>query len=266
MTAKVAPLEINELLVEVADILVTPGGDGGRLAQLQVRANRLMQNGTAPRLQALNVLMLTALGLGQTTNVENWAGLLVNDPWVQVDMLVNASQALLHVGSIQSANNVACTLFEKYPDSKSALSTAIRTFQLTLKFSEALELISRHDRLAVNEKSEFGDRERRMLTSSVGLLEDYPLTEHDLSLRLSEAVASVRAEGFNVCRLGRLVLHDGSFVSHLFIDADASKCAELNFVVIDALIDMFDDVGADVFSIACRPLSDYWDTHSVHHS
>lgn len=266
MTAKVAPLEINELLAEVADLLSSPGGDGGRLAQIQVRANRLMQNGHAPRTQALSVLMLTALGLGQTTNVETWAGLLVNDPWVPAHMQVNASQALLHVGSIQSANDIACALSEKYPDSKSALSTSIRTYQLTLKFSEALELISRYDRLAVNEKSEFGDRERRMLTSSVGLLEDYSLSEHDLSLRLSEAVTAVRAEGFNVCRLGRLVLHDGSFVSHLFIDADVSKCAELNFVVIDALIDKFDDVGSGVFSIACRPFSDYWDTHTVHHS
>jgi hypothetical protein len=266
MTAEVAPLEIDELLHEVADILSTHRDSNGRLAQIQIRAKRLLQVNGAPRLSALNVLMLTALGLGQTSNVEMWGGLLFNDQWTEAGMLQNASQAFLHIGSIQKANDVAAALVERYPDSKSALTASARTFQLTLRFSEALEQIRRYDLLAVNEKPEFGERERKMLTSSVDLLEGRVLTEEDLSLRLSEAVTAVRSAGSNVCRVGRLVLNDGSFVSHLFVDASAPRCAELNFVIIDALIDKFDDLGSDIFSIACRPFDDYWDTYSVHHS
>jgi hypothetical protein len=266
MTAKVAPLEIEDLLNEVAHMLTHHVDDRGRFAQIQVRANRLMQTGGSPRLLSFDVLMLTAFGLGETNNVEKWADQILSDGWASAGMLGNACQCLVNVGSLLKANAAAEAMVQQFPDVKRALHFAIKTYQLSLQFSKTIELISRYDLLAVNEVSEFSEKDRRMLSSSVDLMKINSFTDHDFSERLVQSVSAVRGEGFNVCRMGRLVLDDGSFVSHLYVDAEPSKCAELNFVLIDALIENFDDPGTSVFSITCRPFSDYRDSQLTHHS
>jgi hypothetical protein len=148
-------------------------------------------------------------------------------------------------------------MIASFPDSKTSLKSAIINSQLTLSHSRSAQLLDLIDKLSVNESPVLGTRARLNIMTSKELADAHGMTDDDLAARLDVAVRAVRGGGREVRRRSVIYLHDGSFISQLYIDADASACAAMNFEIADALVDQFDDPGTEIFSIACRPLADY---------
>lgn len=257
MQAQEAPLEITDLHSEVVGIVGHLNADVGRLQQIEVRIHRLLKTTNSPRRACFGALFLIAYGLGDRQKTEACIEEVCAEQPLEAGILQNAVAVLVNFGSHSQALELINLMDANFPDSKSSLESAMINTQIALLPSLSVAFLERLDKLTVNEAPVFGPRHRMNLMTSLHLAKAHGMTDDDLSARLDAAVRAIRDGGKEVRRENMIFLHDGSFISQLYIDADAAACATMNFEIADALVEQFDDPGAEVFSIACRPLADF---------
>lgn len=257
MTPQTAPLEINELHAEVAALINHQVVDAGRLRQIEVRIDRLLRTTSSPRLTCFGALFLISYGLGDRAKTENLIEQALDEPLLELGLLQNAIRVLTNFGSHDRARELIEVMVEAFPDSKRALDAAMIGSQIMQCPSKSIVFLDRLDKLTVNEAQPLHPRHRANLQLSLDLANQHGFDDGDLSSRLDAAVRAIRTVGQEVLRQNIVYLHDGSFVSQLYVDADAATCASINFDIADALVEKFDDPGSGVFSIACRPIADH---------
>jgi len=258
MNVNPARPEVVDLAHEVGDILIRKVADVdiGRLRQIEVRVTRLRDiNATDPGYAEM-VLFLCAAAEGNRSKLERAAREAVRLSNGNREIAANAAVALCSIGNIDESTKLTQQIFEKFPDDKIVLETAISNFQLALHFREALSAWDAYERLAVNHRPKNLDRLRKIIVDSAEVIKLHGFTDSDLQHRLKVGIASLRKQGFEVRRQSRLTFDDGTFISQLFINATPKVCAEMNFEIAYALLDAFEDPAASVFSIVCRPFSD----------
>lgn len=85
----------------------------------------------------------------------------------------------------------------------------------------------------------------------------------DMEARLVAAIDVVReGEGLGPLRTSHQSLHDGSSIHTLFVDAPLERCVELDWQIVDHLIENFDRTGDEVLTVRCYPLDAYFDLNA----
>lgn len=230
----------------------------GRLHQISVRVDRLHSIGMCSELEFTFTTLLIAFATGNRVVVEDQAHALLQTTHANSYYFQNAIIPLISMGSVKLAVQATAQMVQAYPGSKQVLDHAITHATICLQFSKALELIETYNALAVNEFSPYEPELISTLLRSHEMAQALEITEESMLARLQTAVDAVRAYGVEVLHQSRLVLHDGTFISQFFVNAPATECANLNFVIADALVENYEDVGAELFSVICRPLTDFY--------
>src|SRR5450830_560310 len=151
MTAKLAPLEIDDLHREVVSLIHQSNLDVGRLHQIEVRIDRLLRTTATPRLTCFSTLFLISFALGNRLKTEQFIADAMSELPLNLSVLENAIKVLTNVGSHAIAMELIRVMVAAFPDSKSAMESAMIGCQVMLRLSSALEFLDRLDKLSVNE-------------------------------------------------------------------------------------------------------------------
>jgi hypothetical protein len=177
--------------------------------------------------------------------------------WAAGDYAIHSN--CLTVMSVALEVNAALELLQlmnlRYPDNIDAIRDNIVKSSDLLQFSMSVELMEKFDRLNVNSPSQPKPLRQRILLTRDAMIR-CGLTDEDLAARLDVVAGTLREKNFDVWRSSRITLTDGTFMYFVHVDADADRCAELTFDIADALVESFEDPGADLFTISCRPVTD----------
>ncbi len=257
MQTKNAPLEIEELGLELTALLGYTVRDIARIQQIEIRAMRLQNLKQAPRQLSLSVLFLTAYAQNNRARAEEHIEAVLELQRVAVEIMQNALTVYQSFGSFRKAVTLMERMIDAFPDTKAAIQSAMMNAQFCCQLSRALELEVRYMNLSVNDKFEVDQRMHRSTIDGVELLRQSGLNDSDILARVETAVETVRGAGREVLRTSRFILDDGSYICQLYIDASPTDCAELSFLIADALVEQYADPGASVLSISCRPFSDF---------
>jgi hypothetical protein len=263
MSPLAAPSEAIGFLEELANMLASGDLNMARLRQIEIRAARLVKLNTGHWHICATVMFMANFGLGNRIQSEAWINdLLKNKALIDKVMLLNAAHVLTNFASNNFALDVLNLLFQKYPGDPQTLMVAHTLYdRMGHIFSAAKTFDDYVDRVITEEKmsSPYYQLYARECAFCTGM----GFSEADLSARLLTAIEAVRSTGFEILRQTRHSLNDGSFIQEFFVDADASVCADLTFDIADALADRYENSGADVFSISCRPLAHFSEENEV---
>lgn len=257
LQTQIAPLEISELVKEVAEAIVDLRESRARMLQIQVRGHRLLDTRAAPESDCAMLLFLVAFALGDRAESDKWISYCESHSFFDPATIQNQVVVLTGFGNLEKALNLIDRMVELYPDNKQILYRAIMESQCVLSLDRAIRYVKKYQLLSTNDLIPMNPKVIDTIENSAQQARKYGFADEDLIARLAVSIEAIRGSGFEVVRQARNILRDGSFVSQLFIDADARSCADLTFTVADALVESFQDPGIEVLSIICRPLSDY---------
>lgn len=163
---------------------------------------------------------------------------------------LNYSVMCNRLGLITSAFEEGRSLFERYPDDIAIVKAAQLTFMQSLNFDLMIEVEGHLRKLGVPEdkvhgipSNRFAEVAQRVREKSVG---------HDAILERLEVASKILRDYrepifgtlFDIGQYGR--------IGYAFaVKADIERMTELNFAIVDAVVEKFDDTLADIFTISC---------------
>lgn len=257
MTPEVARSEISAFTQEMATMLASGVLDPARLRQIEVRVSRLAKLGPAQDPTCAMILAMVAFALGKRIEAEQWVQAAVANPiLVGKVVLLNAANVLASMGTNERAVQLLKIAQDRYPNDRNVLMFAYKIYDKAgLCFSAAQAFDKYADLIAPEHKLAAPQYHQHQNECRLAIQEGF--AEADISARLSTAIDAVRNSGAEVLRQARQPLSDGSFIQHFYVDADVSRCADLNFDIADALSNEYEKTGVELFSVLCRPLAHY---------
>ncbi|MFL6672908.1 MAG: hypothetical protein ACJ8LG_06430 [Massilia sp.] len=257
MTPQAAKPEVHAFTEEVATMLASGVFDTARLRQIEARISRLVKLGAGQDPTCDMILSMVAFGLGDREQAEKWARSAVSNPAAAGKVvLLNVGNVFANVGDADDLVEVLSVARSRYPNDKKASMFAYTLYNRAGLIFSAAQAFDRYADLIAPEHKMAAPQYQQHL-KECQLATENGFTEADISARVSTAVGAVRNSGLEVLRQTRQPLDDGSFIQHFYVDADVSRCADLNFDIADTLCDNYEKTGAEFFSILCRPLTHY---------
>jgi len=255
MTSAAPDLALNSILTEIATLVDATDVDHLKLARLERDLAKIWQASAITAADYHMTRALLSMAKRRTQPALDAAREALR--WTSGNAIVenNCLTVMTTVMAIDDAIRLIRLIVARHPDDLDALKGAIIKASDVLQFSLAVELLEKFNKLTTNLDSVSDVRRKHILTCRDAMIR-HKLTDEDLAARLKVAVDALRKKNFEAWRSSRLVLDDGCLIYYVHVDADPDRCAELNFDIADALVEEFEDTGADFVSIACRPLAD----------
>lgn len=263
MTAPIRKLETDEAIELLAEYSRSGNYTELDLMRIERKIKGLLSKGSVNPSHCHMIFGIIWFLMGDRRKCESaWRNSFLLGPGDPIVMM-NGMVALTCIGNLSEAIVAINAAVERFPDNKRVLACATMQALQALQFSLGMNLMLEYDKLAINDHTDQIAAPRKQLMLIKESAETYGMTEAQMLERLETAVESVRRSGFEVRRTSTMGLHDGTFIYNLYLSADSPTCAETNFHIAESLIEKFDDTGIDLFSIVCRPLSDFAATGTI---
>lgn len=257
MTPEVAKSEVLALADEIVEMLASGVLDEPRLRQIEVRTSRLCRVGAGQDPTCDMVMFMAAFGLGDVGKAEKWIQSAIERPALMNKViLLNAANIRSNTANLDGLAELLDTAQRRYPNDGQTYMVACTYYdRCGLIFSAAKAFDKFADSVAPDLKMEAP--QTMQYIKECQLATEIGFTESDIAARLCTAKQAVKNGGFEILRQTRQKLSDGSFIQHFYVAGDVSQCADLTFEIADALCEKFEEPGAELFSIMCRPLAHY---------
>lgn len=197
---------------------------------------------------------LASVGLGQhdeaCSKLKNAVKIAAGDECI----VNNAMLGMLHMGEVRQAHKFAVDASLRFAGHRGVLSFASTVLLTTLDMTAYAQNISDELKLALNE----ADVEMFVKKqASAELISEYfkasGYSHEDLMQRLESAVCIIREAGNNVHSMKFRATGEDDMQLELFVDADNSRCADLNFEIAECLLERFEGRAAqELISIVTR--------------
>ena len=187
-------------------------------------------------------LAMAEFGLGDREEALRLASNAVTIASHDMPIVANAQFMFVNMGEIALALKTA----EAVCMSSSVFTSALDFDSAAECLEQALRLGQSGDTKAEIEKEIRFRREMSAAARSLGF------SAADLSDRATCAVEALRSAGRNIYWTALRGHDPGAATLEFFVDADPDVCAELNFVVAEALIGRFEDTAVDLLTMSVR--------------
>lgn len=258
--------EVVHLLVRQRDASVS-----GALIELKAQLEAIYQRKMKDVVACQMGLGLANLGLGDHAEAFR---LIANAQKIApgVDYVVgNAIVAFVNMGYFEDALKLANTAVVRFEGDQLVLRAATLALESTLHFEEASQSIDNLLKFAPDANMQASLVARQALLAQLAARGKHDGFDGDsLMARAQCAVECLKRSGKQIFSIDLRGVHVNSVALELSIDASPQECAELNYVVAEALFDNFEDATAvDLVTFSVRsfvgasPLSTFADSRVI---
>ncbi|MGD7150447.1 tetratricopeptide repeat protein [Ralstonia pseudosolanacearum] len=198
-------------------------------------------------------LAMAEFGLGDREEALRLASNAVTIASHDMPIVANAQFMFVNMGEIALALKTAEAARQRFPGDLEAVCMSSSVFTSALDFDSAAECLEQALRLGQSgdTKAEI-EKEIRFRREMSAAARSLGFSAADLSDRATCAVEALRSAGRNIYWTALRGHDPGAATLEFFVDADPDVCAELNFVVAEALIGRFEDTAVDLLTMSVR--------------
>lgn len=237
----------NELIDELILLVDKRSPDQLSLARIEREGRQLLQSRVTPELAHMVLGTAAALKFDIDGFRDHFRIAQQNSssPTIRTNFAVMA----LRLGLLKDAYGIVASLMGSYPDNLTTLGVAREVALAALQFDKMYEIQERLTRLQA--KQETGYIEISRLSESTERAKRMGIQGDAILDRLEVASSILREAREPVfSRLFDIGL-DGRFSYSLGVKCDVDTLCDLNFRIVDRMIESFDDTYSDLFTIGC---------------
>ncbi|CAM2146746.1 protein of unknown function [Pararobbsia alpina] len=199
-------------------------------------------------------LGLAAMGLGNHGEAKRQITNALQLNTADDHIVCNALSALTDMGYVREANALSSSLLPTAKGSRNVLKHMLGCFADTFDFEHAIEVVDAIVNIThPSEPIRAEALSRRPLYEELLRIAKEEKLDHEaLLLRIEAVVEALKASRHNVYRVDLLGTMPLATSLHIHVDASSPECAELQYVVVEALIDRFENTAVEVAPITIR--------------
>lgn len=174
--------------------------------------------------------------------------------------VINLLAALQNLGEIREAGSLADEWRNRATGDPHLLSALCTAYKSAYRAEDSLQILAELSALKPASRSADSALLQKALARSIEARAIEGYSRQDMQDRLRFAIDVMREEGLAyLLRHCHWILQDGSSAHTFFVDASLERCAALDWLIIDRVVERFERAGGEVMSFRCLPVDAYFD-------